>query len=256
MISWNKKYLILVILLAVFIIHGVVTASIPKPEGYVNDFANVLNSQSEAEISAVAKSLADNQGVELAVVTISSVAPEPAKMYATKLFNEWGIGGPEDSGLLILVVTESREIEVETGYGVEGALPDGKVGAILDQFVIPHLARNDYSRGLVEAAKAYQAELLGESFLLEQKNPQSSSELKGFLIFLAIVVIVLMNARKRPPGVSGGSGSGGTRRKTVYPTHIPRTGSGRSGGIGGGRSGGFGGFGGGRSGGGGAGRKF
>lgn len=247
----------MVILLAAFIINGVVTASIPKPVGYVNDFANVLNSQSEAEISAVAKSLADNQGVELAVVTIPSVEPEPVKMYTTRLFSEWGIGGPEDSGLLILVVTESREIEVETGYGVEGALPDGKVGAILDQFVIPHLARNDWNRGLVEAAKAYQAELLGESFLLEQKNPQRSSELKGFLIFLAIVVIVLINARKRPPGVSGGSGSGGTRRKTVvYPTRIPRTNSGRSGGIGGGRSGSFGGFGGGRSGGGGAGRKF
>ncbi len=231
--------------------------AIPKPIGYVNDFAGVLNSQSVAEINTIAKSLAENQGIELTVVTITSVEPEPVKMYATRLFNEWGIGGPEHSGLLILLVTEEREIQVEPGYGVEGALPDGKIGAILDQFVTPHLARNDFSKGLTEAAKAYQAELLGESFLLEQKSTEPSSDTRGFLIFLAIVIIIFINSRRRPPGISGGTGPGGTRPRTVVrPTVVPRVGPGRGGSIGGGRSGGFGGFGGGRSGGGGAGRKF
>jgi len=238
---------------------------IPKPIGYVNDFADVLSSDGKAEITAIAQSLAENQGVELAVVTVRNTEPDTAKMFATNLFNEWGIGGPEDSGLLILMVTEAREIEVETGYGLEGTLPDGKVGAILDQFVIPHLARNDYDTGLVEAAKAYQAELLGESFRLETKDEKESEfDRTALIIFLVLIVIIMAQSRKKPPNQPrGGSGSTGGKSPEVivYPTRIPintpKIGGGKLGGGGSsGRSGGFGGFSGGRSGGGGAGRKF
>lgn len=227
--------------------------AIPEPVGYVNDFANVLSPQSEAEINAVARSLADQQGIELVIVTLSSIEPETPENYRLKLFEQWGIGGSEDSGLLVMLVADSRHIQVEVGYGLEGVLPDGKVGAILDQFVIPHLARNDYNRGMVEAAKAYQAELIGESFLLESGNEVDTNGVSPFIIFLVIAIIVSIVSRKSPPGGSDGSSGGtpGTRRRPtpVITTRMPRGGGGRSGG-------GFGGFGGGRSGGGGAGRRF
>ncbi len=226
-------------------------AEFPDPVGYVNDFANVLSNTSRTEINRIAQSLAENQGVELAVVTIPSIEPETPEYYAVELFSKWGIGGPEDSGLLILVVTESRDIKVEVGYGLTGTLPSGKVGAILDQFVVPHLRNNDYSTGLVEGAKAYQAELVGESFLLETQS-EGGRDMNALLIFIVIAFIVSAMARRRPPndptGPSSGSG-GGRHRPVIVPTRMPRSG-GRPGG------GGFGGFGGGRSGGGGAGRKF
>lgn len=247
---WISSWIFGLIILLSF--SALASGAIPEPVGYVNDFANVLNRQSEAEIEAIAKSLAEQQGIELAVVTLTSIEPETPEFYRLKLFEQWQIGGSEDSGLLILLVTESRDIQVEVGYGIEGVLPDGKVGAILDQFVIPHLARNDYDRGLVEAAKSYQAELIGESFLLESSHEQSGGDVPAFVVFLVMAIIVSIISRKSPPGDSDG-GSGGTpgtrRRPVMYPTRLPRSGGGRSGG-------GFGGFGGGRSGGGGAGRKF
>ena len=104
MISRDTRFLIIFIL--ILTAAPGVTAAFPKPVGYVNDFAGVLTSSSRAEITAIAESLAENQGIELAVVTITDLGDQIIENYAVDLFAEWG-GGPEDSGILILLVTES-----------------------------------------------------------------------------------------------------------------------------------------------------
>lgn len=223
-------------------------AALPKPEGFVNDFAHIINREYRTEIEDVARALQENQGVELAVVTIDTAKPSTPKQYATELFNEWGIGGPEDSGLLILLATEDREIQVEVGYGLEGVLPDGKVGGILDEAVMPYLAKGDYGRGLVEGARAFKAELADEHYA---RGKSHNPDLWGFIIFLVIVAIIYSSQRRSPTGPPGPVGPGGTVRRTTPRRIPPSTPRGPRGG-----SGGFGGFGGGRSGGGGAGRKF
>ena len=219
-------------------------AALPKPVGFVNDFAGVIDGESASQIAELATSLRENQGVELAVVTVQSARPTTPKDYATQLFNEWGIGGPEDSGLLILLVTGEREIQVEVGYGLEGVLPDGKVGSILDRTVIPYFTKGQYGKGLLEGAKAFKAELADESYDTQEGDDEF---LASFVIFLIIVVGIYISYRKGPKGPRGTV----FRTGPVYPGTVrpPRS-------SGGPRGGGFGGFGGGRSGGGGAGRKF
>ncbi|NMB11079.1 MAG: TPM domain-containing protein [Firmicutes bacterium] len=233
------------------LVSSVSLAALPKPVGFVNDFAQIIQRDHKTEIEGVAKALQENQGAEIAVVTIASAEPLTPKEYATQLFNEWGIGGPEDSGLLILLAMEEREIQVEVGYGLEGVLPDGKVGAILDQAVIPYFAKGDYGRGLLEGTRAFKAELADESY---QRKQEDNSGLWGFVIFLIIVAIIYLTRRRSPIGPNGPVGPigpGGTIPRS-RPRHVPVTRPGPRGGSGGG----FGGFGGGRSGGGGAGRKF
>ncbi|NLM24645.1 MAG: TPM domain-containing protein [Firmicutes bacterium] len=247
----KKRLTITVLVLLSLCLSGTVMAAFPKAVGYINDFANVIDNKSKAELQLLTDALRDEQGVELVVLTMSSVQPYTAREYRTLLFEEWGIGGPEDSGLLILLVMDTREIEVEVGYGLEGILPDGKVGAILDQFAVPYFRQDKYGAGLVETTKAFRAELLGESFLLPSKS-SSADWFKTFIIFLAIAIFVSKQSRRTPPG--GPSGRSGTGRRTIYVS--PRVGGGRGGFGGGSSGGGFGGFGGGRSGGGGAGRKF
>ena len=82
---------------------------------------------------------------------------------------------------------------------LEGILPDGKVGAILDQFAVPYFRQDKYGAGLVETTKAFRAELLGESFLLPSKS-SSADWFKTFIIFLAIAIFVSKQSRRTPPG--------------------------------------------------------
>lgn len=231
----------------------------PTAIGYVNDFANVMDQRSKAEIQVVAEKLRSEQGIEMAVVTVKSTAPLDPKEYITGLFEAWGVGGPEDSGLLILLSIDEGAIEVEPGYGLEGALPDGKIGAIIDQTAIPYFVNREYGKGLSNLAQAFQASLAGEEFTLpEEKKSGSGDWFVAFIIFVLIVILLRRN-RNYPPGGTAGGGGGGTRttRRTVV-VRSPRIPSGgrRSGGGSSRGGGSFGGFGGGRSGGGGAGRRF
>ncbi|HAN93990.1 MAG: TPM domain-containing protein [Limnochordia bacterium] len=240
-----------IVFLFAVLVAGPVWAAFPQPQGFVNDFANVLDRRSQSELQVLAEQLRADQGVELAVVTVASTDPLDPKEYTTGLFNEWGIGGPEDSGLLILLAVAERAIEVEPGYGLEGVLPDGLIGAVIDQEGMPHFREGDYGAGITAMAKAYARILAGEKFEIAEEEKGDFGWLYSFLIFILIVLLLRRNRFYPPRG--GGASGGGSGRRTIFvpgPTMGgPRMPTGRG-------SGGFGGFGGGRSGGGGAGRRF
>lgn len=240
-----------VILILILVATSSVLAAFPASQGFVNDFANILDQRSRAEMQLIADRLQSEQGIELAVVTISATDPLDPKEYTTALFNEWGIGGPEDSGLLMLLSVAEGAIEVEPGYGLEGALPDGLVGAVIDQEGMPHFTNQDYGAGLTEMARAYASILAGEEFEIAEERGEGSGWLASFVIFMLIVILLRRNRRFPPSGGGSAGGRGGGSRGPVFvPTGRPR------GGFGGGGSRPSGGFGGGRSGGGGAGRRF
>jgi len=173
-------------------------------------------------------------------------------MYANGLYQAWGIGKKgEDKGVLIFLTVKERKIRIETGYGVEGILPDGRVGEILDQYVVPFLKEGHYGKGLYNAmyacsayiAKDANVQITGAS--LPYSTPAKLNKRKiGLLeiIIFFIVAAILLGTR--------------TGRETLLPLLIYVLLSGGRGGGGGGFGGGFGGFGGGMSGGGGAGRSF
>lgn len=241
-----------IIILAVLILGTVANANFPSKQGFVNDFANVLDQRSRAEMQLLGEKLWSEQGIGLAVVTVSTTAPMDPKEYTTGLFNEWRVGGPEDSGLLMLLAVAEGAIEVEPGYGLEGALPDGLVGAVIDQEGMPHFKNQAYGAGLAAMAVAYANILAGEEFEIVEEEEGDSGWLLSFAIFILIVTL-MRRGRRYPPGGGGGvggGGGGGSRGPVIIP-RMPR-----GGGFGGGGSRPGGGFGGGRSGGGGAGRRF
>ena len=236
------------ILALILVLGNMALAAFPASQGFVNDFANVLDQTSRTEIQAIADRLQAEQGIELAVITISTTSPMDPKEYTTGVFNEWGVGGPEDSGLLMLLAVSEGAIEVEPGYGLEGVLPDGLIGAVIDQEGLPHFKNRAYGAGLLAMARAYAQILAGEKFEIAEES-NDPNWLVSFIIFL-IIVLFMRRGRRFPPSGSGGFGGGGGRSgRTVFVPRMPR-----GGGFGGSRPGG--GFGGGRSGGGGAGRRF
>jgi uncharacterized protein len=122
----------------------------PRPRGsWVADVADVLPPEVESRIDARVDALHRDLDAEIAVVTIPSAGATSEKEFATSLFNTWGIGDAQaDNGLLVLLVLDTRRIEMETGYGLEPLLPDGWLGRLQTEQMVPRFREGDYAGGI------------------------------------------------------------------------------------------------------------
>ncbi|MCS7065095.1 MAG: TPM domain-containing protein [Fimbriimonadales bacterium] len=126
---------------------------VPNPRqtegGWVVDMAGILTPEQKLQLNEMIGTLERDTGAEMAVVILQRTVDAEPKEFATELFNRWGVGKKgEDNGILVLVALQQRRIEVETGYGIEGILPDSEVGTILQDVVVPAFRRGDYASGL------------------------------------------------------------------------------------------------------------
>lgn len=221
--------------------------TVPTARGYVSDYVGVIDAATVRDLDAVIGELKSKTGAEIAVVVIDSTAPLSAFDYAMKIAEAWKPGAAgKDNGIVFLVAVKDRQMFILTGYGVEGVLPDGRVGWIRDQFVRPAFRRGDYAGG-IRAATQEMAALIahdaGVQLSTVRSLPVARRPQPGLFsvllptLLLIIVVMLFFRFPFLPLLIGGRSGS--------------REG-GSGGGFGGG-GGGFGGFGGGSFGGGGAG---
>jgi len=231
---------------------GVTEPTVPQPLGYVSDYAGVIDDGTRRALESVIGELKAKTGAEIAVVTVRSTRPLAAFDYAMKIAEAWKPGAAgKDNGVVFLAAIDDRELFILTGYGVEGPLPDGRVGSIRDRFVVPAFRRGDYSGGIraatMELAHAIAAdagvELTGADV---RRSPMdtSLSPVAAIALFALLLGLVLF-VRRHPELAKTALGDGRHRRF--------RHGTGGFGGMGGG---GFGGFGGGGFGGGGAGGRW
>ena len=138
---------------------------VPNPQlsgGWVTDMANIITPETEARLNQRISALDAYNGSQIVVVTVLQTRPSATpKVFATELFNLWGIGqAGEDNGVLFLVSIGDRRTEIETGYGIEGVLPDAQVGRILDEAVIPQFRQENYDRGIEQGTEALVARLM------------------------------------------------------------------------------------------------
>lgn len=255
----TDRYKALLFLCAIFFI-AFMASTVLAAEKYplpgrtaVNDFANVIDQANASKMESLANEILQKTGAAVVVATIPELGPnEEISLYVNGLYKAWGIGKKgEDRGVLILLAVKERKIRIETGYGIEGILPDGLTGEILDKYVVPHLKAGETGQALYNAmfaCGAYIAKNAGVQLtgVASPYRTKARPEKKGFniagLILFLIAAAVLLGTK--------------TGRQMLPWILLMVLSSGGRGGGGGGFGGGFGGFGGGMSGGGGAGRDF
>ena len=231
----------------------------PNPATLVTDVAGVLTPEQKQALENKLVAIDDSSSNQIAVVIIPSLDGYPKEEYATKLFRDWGIGNKKtNNGVLLLIAINDRQIRIEVGYGLEGAIPDITALNIIDNDIKPAFKAGNYYEGIDQATDNIAKAAVGEYKEARAKKTRSKSKGSGglFLIILIIIFVVLRN------GGGGGSNIGRGGFSDVATGMLLGSllgGGGRHGGGGGGWSGGgggFGGFGGGSSGGGGAGGSW
>ncbi len=257
----RKRVLALLLLVLAWsgLVVGERVQDLPAPTNYVNDFAGVLSPGTLASLNALCAQVDRQAHAQLAVVTVKNLDGEPIENFATALEDKWKVGKKgTDRGLLLILATDDRKYRIEVGYGLEGILPDGRVGDIGRQMV-PYLRQNDYDGAVTMAVRQIAGVIAADAGVTlntglrpgyapaQQPKPLSLGEVLVLGVILLLVIFFL--ARVGGSGLLGFligmflGGGGGGRGGGGY---------GGGGGFGGGGGGGFGGFGGGSSGGGGA----
>lgn len=191
----------------------------PTSNFFVNDFADCINDSDEQKMQSMAEELYEKTTAQVVCVTVNSLEGEEVRDYALGLGREWEIGSKDNNGVLLLLSTEDRKIDIEVGYGLEGTLPDGKTGRILDNYAVPHLKNDDFSTGLCEAfsaligetAKEYGIEIEGTNYVEEVNEDELYEEyaLRIILIIFVFIIVILTIATFAVGEGGGSSYSGG-----------------------------------------------
>lgn len=236
-----------------------------SPQGYVNDFAGVMDTGSQQKITALGEELDQKADAQLAIVTIHTLEGDSVEDFANRLFQKWGVGPKgKDRGVMVLLAVDDHQYWTEVGYGLEPILPDGKVGGF-GRDMLPLLRQSQYGAALFQISSQIASTIAADrGVTLNQSAPETSAQpeapepdfhgippialnLLVLLLFFGgwrFLAFLLAWAGLIRPRSRGAYRSGGW---WMGPT-------GGWGGYGGSSSGGgFGGFGGGASGGGGAG---
>jgi uncharacterized protein len=249
------------LLFFLFLVSSACGQNIPQPQGWVNDFANVISQEYREKLTGLIQELEEKTSTEIAVVTIDSIAPYDEKAYARLLFDNWKPGKKgKDNGVLVLLAIKERRWRIETGYGVEGILPDGLCGEIGRNYMVPYFKNKDYGQGLYQGTLKISQVIAndanirlstsGELKELPSANNEPLSPALFVIIFFGFIIFINFLSYRRNRG--GYGNNAGINYRSPW-------GSGWGGGFGGGGfgGGGFGGgFGGGGGGGGGAGGGF
>ena len=147
--------------------------SIPNPKdrgtGYVSNPDNIISPTDVARLNTLITNMENATTAQVAVVIVQSIGDENPKDFAHQLFNAWGIGRAEnDNGLLIFTVMDQRRTEFETGYGMEGVLPDVVCYRIGMQELVPEFKEGRYGQGLINAV---------ERIKLTLEDPEAAEEI-------------------------------------------------------------------------------
>jgi uncharacterized protein len=244
--------------------------TLPRLTQPVHDFAQVIDSQSAADLDRLIRALEGATRDTIVVVTIPTFRPHYADLreYAVRLFENHGRGIGQrgaDAGALVVLAVEDREVYTEVGYGLEGVITDGIAGATSRERMVPYFRQGQYGQGLLAGVTRYVELIAAErnvriedlESLRHDPPPPPDNEWPIILVIVAFMAFARLlggRGRRGRSRVRGGrSWSGWHGGGFTWGGGGFGGGGFGGGGLGGG---GFGGFGGGGSGGGGGGARW
>lgn len=211
----NRLILCFLLIILIFVSNiNVYGAEIKLPEPsryfYVYDEANIIDEYLEAYIINTNEQLYNKTGAQIVVATLNSLNGNSEQEVAVQLFRKWGIGSKDkNNGILMLIAPNEKRLWIEVGYGLEGPLPDGKVGEIRDKQIFPYFKDNDYNTGILKGFDSILSEVvkeynigsfdsaeIGRNYDDYSENSRNNlSGIKPILIVIGIIIFLFIDFR-------------------------------------------------------------
>jgi uncharacterized protein len=214
------------------------TSPLPAPTGFVNDYAGVIDAATKQQLETKLEDLKDttNPSVEIAVAVVKTTGDRPIFDYSLAVARGWKIGSKaqDNPSALLLVAIDDRKYFTQVSKDLEDELPDGVVGNLQRQYLVPEFKKGNYGKGISDTIDAYIATIRnkGNAPVASDANksrPVSGSSGSGVsfvglfccgVVILIILLIIFARGNKGGPtngdrnrwggGGFGGGGRGGS----------------------------------------------
>ena len=219
------------------------TSPLGPPTGFVNDYAGVIDPATKQQLEAKLKNLKETTSpqVEIAVAVVKTTGERPIFDYSLAVARGWGIGSKADDNpsALLFVAIDDRKYFTQVSKDLEDELPDGTVGSLQRQLLVPEFRKGNYAKGIADTVDAYIAAIRNKGNTAGNTNTAKpttgkSTDLSGGLmglfccaVIIIVVLIIIFSRGKGGPSGSdrdrwggGGFGSGGSGRGDILPAVI------------------------------------
>lgn len=183
---------------------GQIQRDLPSLNEPVIDQANLLSPAEKQAISQRILNLHNAGKGQIGVVIVPTTGQEDIFDYSMRVAEAWQLGSAKrDNGLLMIIAINDRRIQILTGYGLEGVLPDIVAGRIINDKITPYFKQGQYAQGIDSGLEeierilnldpeiaAQAADELKERHEQAYKAQQASQATFGAVIFIIIAGVV------------------------------------------------------------------
>lgn len=128
---------------------GQIQRDLPSLNEPVIDQANLLSPAEKQAISQRILNLHNAGKGQIGVVIVPTTGQEDIFDYSMRVADAWQLGSAKrDNGLLMTIAINDRRIQILTGYGLEGVLPDIVAGRIINDKITPYFKQAQYAQGI------------------------------------------------------------------------------------------------------------
>lgn len=192
-------------LLVILVVKPIWAFEVPDFDGRVTDKAGLYSQEFKNQLEEKLAKIDSETRAEVAVLTINKLPDAYIEEYSVKVFEKWGIGkAKEDNGVLLVIAKEDREVRIEVGYGLEGAITDGRAGEIIRNEIIPQFKLDNYELGTMAGVEKIEKYIKGEietTTLISSTTNQVASFVDNFKIltlgFLFLIYMASFFARTK-----------------------------------------------------------
>ncbi|MCL4781130.1 MAG: TPM domain-containing protein [Gammaproteobacteria bacterium] len=178
---------------------------VPAPSGRVVDNTATLSAAEQAGLVAKLAALEHRKGSQIVVLLVPTTRPESIEQFSMRVVETWKPGRKGiDDGVLLLIAKDDREVRIEVGYGLEGAIPDATANRIIDEFILPRFRDGDFAGGIAAGVDRLIGLVEGEALPPASRQPAGSfMDVLPVVLFVSVMAgAVLRRALGQLPGAA------------------------------------------------------
>ncbi|MCC6171345.1 MAG: TPM domain-containing protein [Gammaproteobacteria bacterium] len=201
---------------------------VPALEARVTDLTGTLTAAQQAQLESRLAEFESRKGAQVAVLIVPTVRPEAIEQYSIRVVDAWKLGREKpDDGALLLIAKDDRELRIEIGRGLEGALTDLVSRRIIDETILPLFRVGDFAGGITAGVEQMIRVIDGEPLPEPDRGWGGNARLGELLpvlfgiIFFASVILRAIFGRALGSLATGGvAGAAGWLISQLVPVAV------------------------------------